>query len=182
MTAFPPPQPQDRAGDATPPVARTGWRGLFCMLLALAAACGWGLVVRHRFEPHPQVIPAGQAWQQPSGASVRLVGWTRQATLKDAVGNPVAPPAGSTWVMGTVAFEHPSLGMQCELVLRGSGDHQWLPSTVDGDTANPHYCQGGETGRVDVVAAVPNRYLDDVRGVGFRTSNTWTQAPLLAHP
>lgn len=160
---------------------RTRLAAVLSVLLVVGAACGWGLAVRYRSEAHPPVIPAGQAWRQPSGASVRLVAWTVGASPKDSVGRALPSSAGTTWVLATVSFDPAADDVQCDFVLRGTSDHQWEREVAGVTTSHPTTCSGTSTRLVDVLAAVPNRYLGDVRGVGFRDVKGWTQAPILVH-
>lgn len=138
------------------------------VLIAALVAGGWmWWVAAHPFRPTLRVSTG--AVEVATGARYTVASLTQQDVLVERDGATRQPLAGTVWVVAAVDYDATTVTSEtysCQIVL-WAGQDQWDPDfAYRPPQPQRTLCERGTTGHAVAAFQVPQRYVDQVDGVG----------------
>lgn len=142
------------------------------LVVAVVVASSWlWWVAAHPLRPTSWVD--GDSLVLTDGSRYTLVSLTTSASLTDRFGSTQVPVTGAIFVVATLTYDATAVAStevySCRLTL-WSDQAPWTASYYAAPEPQQSDCRAGSTGTVVAAFEVPQRYLDQVRGVGFTDS------------
>ncbi len=169
---------------------RAWWLTGCAALMVLTYLLGWtayaanGLVILGRLQ---QLEPGEPAIRR--GAEHRLLRLTRTLDVRDSDGGePGISGANASWVIAELEVTRRAAvpDFYCLFTLVGPDRRRWEPSPPSVQRTLPNSCREeemlmGKPHRIEVIFAIPDRFLNQIYGVGV-TDPTTRQATVVLRP
>lgn len=146
------------------------WRLMvISLLVALVVGGSWmWWVAAHPLRPTTRVD--GDSLVLSNGGRYTLISLTTTQKLTDRFGSTLTPVAGATYVVATVTYDATEVtnprDYSCRLSL-WSDQAPWTAQYFSPPQPQQTDCHAGARGTVVAAFEVPQRYLDQVSGMGF---------------
>lgn len=142
------------------------------LVVAVVVAGSWlWWVSAHPLRPTSWVD--GGSLVLTDGSRYTLTSLTTSSSLVDRFGSTQTPVSGATFVVATLTYDATSVTnpdvYSCRLTL-WSDQTPWTASYYAAPEPQQSDCRAGSRGTVVAAFEVPQRYLEQVRGVGFTDS------------